>query len=114
MPKGKFFVLEGMDGSGKSAQVDLVVSFENKVERKREDVNSLLRDIANGYLKGTLGYNEGPLVSSMILGERIPSVVDGSQTRVVGNNLKVISWYDNVMGYSHQAVKLIKKIGESL
>jgi len=94
--------------------VDLVVSFENKVERKREDVNSLLRDIANGYLKGTLGYNEGPLVSSMILGERIPSVVDGSQTRVVGNNLKVISWYDNVMGYSHQAVKLIKKIGESL
>lgn len=94
--------------------VDLVVSFDNSMERKRENVNQLLREIANGYLKGTLGYNEGPLVSTMILGERIPSIVDGSQTRVTGNLLKVSSWYDNVIGYSHQAVRLIKKLGEGV
>lgn len=93
--------------------LDLVVNFDNG-DFGREHVNNVLRLVSNGYLKGTLKYEDGPLVSSMILGERIPCVVDGSQTRVIGKTLKVMSWYDNVMGYSHQAVKLVRKLGEGM
>ncbi len=93
--------------------VDLVVNFD-KADFSREHVNNVLRLVSDGYLKGAFKYEDGPLVSSMILGERTPSVVDGSQTRVIGKTLKVMSWYDNVMGYSYQAVRLIRKLGERL
>jgi glyceraldehyde 3-phosphate dehydrogenase len=55
---------------------------------------------------------KGPQVSSMILGSSVPSIFDANQTQVIGNLAKLFSWYDNVAGYSHQAVKLARMIGK--
>lgn len=89
--------------------VDLVVNLSREV--KAEEVNKVLQEAAEGYLKGTLEYREGPIVSTMVLGSPIPSIVDASQTRTIKDLVKVFSWYDNIAGYSHQALKLIQLVG---
>lgn len=85
--------------------VDLVVEFEKEVTA--EDINNALREAAEGPLKGILEYSEEPLVSSDIIGNKHSSIVDGLSTMVMeGNMAKVVSWYDNEMGYSARCVDL--------
>ncbi len=65
------------------------------------------------YLSGVLEYREGPVVSSMVKGHHVPCVVDGLQTLVIGDKLaNVKAHYDNVSGFSHQAIKLIRMVGQ--
>ena len=60
-----------------------------------------------GELKGILGYDENLLVSSDFKGDKRSSIVDAPLTKVVGNSVKVLSWYDNEWGYSNRVVDLI-------
>ena len=61
-------------------------------------------------LKGILEYTEDPLVSADIIGNPHSSIFDAKSTMVTGNMIKVVSWYDNEIGYSSRVVDLISKI----
>ena len=65
----------------------------------------------SGSLKGYLGYEENELVSSDFKGDSRSSIVDAPSTLVVGNLVKVVSWYDNEWGYSCRVRDLINFIG---
>jgi glyceraldehyde 3-phosphate dehydrogenase len=72
-----------------------------------ESVNGALRGAAEGALKGILGYEPGQLVSGDFKGDDRSSIVDAPLTKVIGNSVKVISWYDNEWGYSCRVRDLI-------
>jgi len=85
--------------------VDLVVQVEKAT--LAEQVNKVLKEAAQGSLKGILDYTELPLVSSDFRGTDVSSTVDGSLTMVMGGDMvKVIAWYDNEWGYSQRVVDL--------
>jgi glyceraldehyde 3-phosphate dehydrogenase len=92
--------------------VDLVVVVRGKPGK--EDVNKALKNASEGALKGILAYTEEPLVSSDFMGTSVSSTVDGLETKVNGNLVKVLAWYDNEWGYSCRLLDLIKFIGQSL
>ena len=70
-------------------------------------VNAALKAASEGALKGILGYESGELVSSDFKGNKLSSIVDAPLTKVVGQSVKVLSWYDNEWGYSNRVVDLI-------
>jgi glyceraldehyde 3-phosphate dehydrogenase len=70
-------------------------------------VNAALKAASEGELKGILGFEEHELVSSDFKGNKLSSIVDAPLTKVVGNSVKVLSWYDNEWGYSNRVVDLI-------
>jgi glyceraldehyde 3-phosphate dehydrogenase len=89
--------------------VDLVVEVEK--ETAVDSVNAALKKASQGELKGILGYTEEPLVSIDFNGNTLSSIVDASTTAVIeGRMVKVLSWYDNEMGYSARMVDLAKFI----
>ncbi|HEY3439064.1 MAG TPA: type I glyceraldehyde-3-phosphate dehydrogenase [Actinotalea sp.] len=65
-------------------------------------------------LKGILTYTEDPIVSSDIVTDPASSIFDAGLTKVSGNLVKVVSWYDNEWGYSNSLVKLTTYVGERL
>lgn len=72
-----------------------------------EEINAVLKEAAEGKLKGIMGYNELPLVSKDYNGCPLSSIVDGLSTMMVGPRMaKVVSWYDNEWGYSNRVVDL--------
>src|SRR5437868_8229161 len=90
--------------------VDLVALVEKKVSK--DEVNAALKKASeNGSLKGYLGYEDNELVSSDFKGDARSSIVDSPSTLVVGNLVKVVSWYDNEWGYSCRVRDLINFIG---
>jgi glyceraldehyde 3-phosphate dehydrogenase len=70
-------------------------------------VNAALKAAAEGELKGILGFETNELVSSDFKGNKLSSIVDAPLTKVVGNSVKVLAWYDNEWGYSNRVVDLI-------
>ena len=76
-----------------------------------EDVNAAVKKAAEGPMKGILCYSEDPLVSTDIIDDPHSSVFAAPQTRVMGDMVKIISWYDNEWGYSSRTADLISKIG---
>ncbi len=93
--------------------VDLVAVL--KTQTKAADVNAALKEAAAGKLKGILVVCEDPLVSSDFNGTTCSSIVDAGLTTVMdGNLLKVLSWYDNEMGFSHRMVDLCLLVGKDL
>ncbi len=93
--------------------VDLVVTVE-KSGVTVSDVNQAFKTAAEGALSGILGYSELPLVSIDYNGSTLSSIVDAPTTYVVGNMVKVLSWYDNEAGYSNRMVDLAAMIGGQL
>ena len=85
--------------------VDLTFISEKTTDAKA--VNAALKAASEGELKGILGYDENQLVSSDFKGNPLSSIVDAPLTKVVGNSVKVLSWYDNEWGYSSRVVDLI-------
>ncbi len=78
---------------------------------KATDVNKKLMEYAAGELAGILKVFEGPLVSTDIIGESHPSIVDLSLTTVVdGRMLKVVAFYDNEWGYTNQLLRVALKL----
>ena len=93
--------------------VDFVAAVE-KPDTTKSEVNAALKSASEGSLAGILGYSEEPLVSVDYNGSPFSSVVDARTTYVVGNMIKVLSWYDNEAGYSHRMVDLAAMIGTDL
>ena len=90
--------------------VDLVCEVEKETDKKA--VNLALSNAANASLKGVLAVSDEPLVSSDYNGSPASSTVDGLSTLVQGNMVKVLSWYDNEMGFSHRMIDLVKYISK--
>jgi len=86
--------------------VDLTFISEKATDAKA--VNAALKAAAEGELKGILGYDENQLVSSDFKGNPLSSIVDAPLTKVVGNSVKVLSWYDNEWGYSNKVLEMVK------
>jgi glyceraldehyde 3-phosphate dehydrogenase len=87
--------------------VDLTVELEKVTTI--EEINAAMKEAAEGPMKGILEYTEDPIVSCDIVGNPHSSIFDALSTMVNGNMVKVISWYDNEMGYSYRVVDLIEK-----
>lgn len=93
--------------------VDLTARFREPVTV--ESVNRVLREAAEGELKGILGYSEEPLVSSDYVGDSRSGIVDGLSTLVGRDNLvKVVAWYDNEWGYSCRVADLAEHMARTL
>ena len=89
--------------------------FEVERETTVEEVNGLFKDAASGALKGILGYEDRPLVSTDYTNDPRSSVIDGLSTMVVnGTQVKVYAWYDNEWGYAHRLVDVALMVGASL
>ena len=79
-----------------------------------EEINAALKSAAEGKLKGILKYYDAPIVSSDIVTDPHSSIFDSGLTKVIGNQAKVVSWYDNEWGYSNRLVDLVGLVGKSL
>ena len=87
--------------------VDLTVILKTATDAAA--VNAALKAAAEGPLKGILGYTDEEVVSIDFNGCPLSSIVDSKCTKVIdGNLLKVLSWYDNEMGFSNRVIDLIK------
>ncbi len=79
-----------------------------------EQVNAAYKAAADGPLKGILKYTEDPIVSSDIVNDPHSSIFDAGLTKVIGNQVKVASWYDNEWGYSNRLVDLTEYVADRL
>ena len=91
---------------------DLTFTAEREVTV--EEVNAAVKAAAEGPLKGIIKYNEDPIVSKDIEGESISTVFDAPLTKVIGDQVKVIAWYDNEYGYVSRLVMFTNKVVASL
>ncbi len=77
----------------------------------KEEINAAMKKAAEGSMKGILEYCVDPIVSTDIIGNTYSSIFDSLLTQVIGGNfVKVVSWYDNEVGYSNRLVDLVKRI----
>ncbi|MDK2943819.1 glyceraldehyde-3-phosphate dehydrogenase [Mesotoga sp. H07pep.5.4] len=83
-----------------------------KKDTTAEEVNELVKKAAENELKGIVEFTEEELVSSDIVGTTVSAIFDSKLTAVMGNLVKVCSWYDNEYGYSCRVVDLAKKMME--
>ena len=90
------------------------LTFEAPKEVTVEEVNAAVKAAAEGPLKGTLEYVDDEIVSSDIVTNPHTSIFDSKLTKVIGNQVKVVSWYDNEWGYSNSLVALTVHVGEKL
>lgn len=92
---------------------DLTVTVGREVSV--EEVNAAYKAAAaEGPLKGYLTYTEDPIVSSDIVTDPASSIFDSGLTKVIGNQVKVVSWYDNEWGYSNRLVDLTEIVAAKL
>jgi glyceraldehyde 3-phosphate dehydrogenase len=90
-----------------------IVDFAARVRARPTgpEVNAAVRAAAAGPMRGIVEYSEVPLVSSDIVGNPCSSIVDALSTAAAGDGfVKVVSWYDNVWGYSNRVVDLIDRL----
>ncbi|TWP37162.1 type I glyceraldehyde-3-phosphate dehydrogenase [Leekyejoonella antrihumi] len=90
------------------------LTFEAGRETTVDEVNAAVRKAAEGPLKGFLRYTEDPIVSSDIVTDPASCIFDAGLTRVIGNQVKVVGWYDNEWGYSNRLVDLATLVGKGL
>lgn len=80
-----------------------------------EEINGFLKAAAQGPLRGILGYEELPLVSIDYNNDTRSSIVDALSTMVIdGTHVKILSWYDNEVGYANRMVELAAQVARSL
>jgi len=99
--KGKFDGLSVRVPTPNVSLVDMVIELEQ--ETTVPEVNQALKDAANRFL----GYSDEPLVSIDYQGNPHSSIVDAMSTKVIGNMVKILTWYDNEWGYSNRMLDLI-------
>lgn len=110
--KGKFdgFALRVPVPTGSITDLSFVAEKEVSVEA----INEAVKAAAEGPLKGVLAYTEDPIVVSDIQGDPHSSIFDASYTKVIGNLVKILSWYDNEWGYSNRLVNLSSLVASKL
>jgi glyceraldehyde 3-phosphate dehydrogenase len=97
--------------TGSATDLTVTVSRETTVE----EVNAALKAASETpELKGLLTYTDEPIVSSDIVGDPASSIFDSGLTKVIGNQVKVVSWYDNEWGYSNRLVDLTELVAAKL
>lgn len=88
--------------------------FEVETATDRDAVNQLLKEAAEGELKGIMGYEERPLVSIDYKTDPRSSIVDALSTLVVnGTQVKIYAWYDNEWGYANRTAELARQVGSA-
>jgi glyceraldehyde 3-phosphate dehydrogenase len=87
------------------------LTFEAGRETTVEEVNAVMKAAADGRI---LRYSEDPIVSSDITTDPASCIFDAPLTKVIGNQVKVVGWYDNEWGYSNRLVDLVAYVGASL
>ncbi|GAB3070115.1 type I glyceraldehyde-3-phosphate dehydrogenase [Monashia sp. NPDC004114] len=90
------------------------LTFEAGRETTVEEVNAAVKAAAEGPLKGYLTYTEDEIVSKDIETDPSSCIFDAGLTKVIGNQVKVVGWYDNEWGYSNRLVDIVKLVGSSL
>ena len=110
--KGKFdgLAVRVPTPTGSLTDLTFVASREVTVE----EIQAAVKEAAEGELKGVLKYTEDPIVSSDIVGDPHTSIFDATETKVIGNLVKVLSWYDNEWGYSNSLVRLSALVASKL
>ena len=96
--------------TGSATDLTVTVSRDTSVE----EVNAALKAAADGPLAGILTYTEDEIVSTDIVTDPASCVFDSGLTKVIGNLVKVVGWYDNEWGYSNRLVDLVSYVGETL
>ncbi|HEU5037686.1 MAG TPA: type I glyceraldehyde-3-phosphate dehydrogenase [Nocardioides sp.] len=87
------------------------LSFEASRETSVEEINEIVKSAADGKF---LKYSTDPLVSTDIVTDPASCIFDAPLTKVIGNQVKVLGWYDNEWGYSNRLADLIDYVGKSL
>jgi glyceraldehyde 3-phosphate dehydrogenase len=107
--KGKLdgFALRVPIPTGSATDLTFAASRETSVD----EVNGAIRAAAEGPLKGILTYTEDDIVSSDIVTDPASCIFDAGLTKVIGDQVKVVGWYDNEWGYSNRLVDLVKLVG---
>ncbi|MFV0406474.1 MAG: type I glyceraldehyde-3-phosphate dehydrogenase [Propioniciclava sp.] len=110
--KGKFdgYALRVPTPTGSATDL----TFEASRETTVEEVNAAIKAAAEGPLKGILAYTEDPIVSKDIETDPHSCIFDAGLTKVIGNQVKVVGWYDNEWGYSNRLVDLSVLVGSQL
>ena len=97
--------------TGSATDLTVTVGRETTVE----EVNAALKKAAESdVFQGILTYTDAPIVSSDIVGDPASSIFDSGLTKVIGNQVKVVSWYDNEWGYSNRLVDLTELVASKL
>lgn len=92
--------------------VDLTVNLENSATY--EEICEAMKEAANGNLKGILGYTEDDVVSNDFIGETCTSIFDAKAGIALTDKfVKVVSWYDNEIGYSNKVLDLVAHIAKN-
>lgn len=87
---------------------------ELKKSATADEINAAMKAAAEGPMKGILKYYDAPIVSSDIVTDPHSSIFDSGLTKVIDDQAKVVSWYDNEWGYSNRLVDLVALVGKSL
>jgi glyceraldehyde 3-phosphate dehydrogenase len=90
------------------------LTFEAGRETTVEEINAAVKAAADGALKGILKYTEDPIVSSDIVTDPHSCIFDAGLTKVIGNQVKVVGWYDNEWGYSNRLIDVVVLVGKDL
>ena len=97
--------------TGSATDLTVVLSRETTVA----EVNAVLKAASESdELRGLLTYTDEPIVSSDIVGDPASSIFDSGLTKVIGNQVKVVAWYDNEWGYSNRLVDLTELVAAKL
>ena len=110
--KGKFdgYALRVPTPTGSATDL----TFEASREVTVEEVNAAIKKAAEGDLKGILKYTEDPIVSADIVTDPHSCIFDAGLTKVIGNQVKVIAWYDNEWGYTLRLVDFVSYVADKL
>ncbi|MGH8878181.1 MAG: type I glyceraldehyde-3-phosphate dehydrogenase [Stackebrandtia sp.] len=87
------------------------LTFTAARETTVEEVNAAMKAAAEGPLKGILTYTEDPIVSSDIVTDPASCIFDAGLTKVIGDQVKVVGWYDNEWGFSNRLIDMVKLVG---
>ena len=91
---------------------DLTVELAKEVTAA--EINAAMKKAAEGPLKGYLEYTEDQIVSADIVNNPSSCIFDAGLTKVIGNQVKIVGWYDNEWGYSNRLVDLVGFVGAKL
>jgi glyceraldehyde 3-phosphate dehydrogenase len=91
---------------------DLTVTLKREVTV--EEVNAAYKAAAEGPLAGILKYSTDPIVSADIVTDPHSCIYDAPLTKVIGNQVKVVGWYDNEWGYSNRLADLVKLVASKI
>jgi len=110
--KGKLDVYAIRVPTPTGSATDLTVQVGREVSL--EEIQAAYRAAADGPLKGYLTYTDAPIVSSDIVTDPASCIYDSGLTKVIGNLVKVVGWYDNEWGYSNRLVDLTALVASKL